>query len=207
MKKIKTVIGLSACFSALLFFTQCTQEPKDKADHADSTAAMKADFGGFASQTEWGKHLVTTGGCGDCHTPKKMSDRGPEDDSTLLLSGHPANMPVPEIDRKAMEGKGYIVTQTLTSWIGPWGISYAANLTPDPTGLGGWTEENFIRCLREGKFKGIESGRTLLPPMPWPSFRHMTDGELKAIFAFLKTIPAVSNVVPETQPPVSAQMH
>ena len=81
-------------------------------------------------------------------------------------------------------------------WAGPWGISYTRNLTPDrETGLGSWTEQQFVETIRNGRQQG--RGRQLLPPMPWPAYRNMTDADLKAIFAYLKTIPAISNKVPD----------
>jgi hypothetical protein len=115
-------------------------------------------------------------------------------------------MPAPDVDRAEMERKGLAVTQTLTAWVGPWGISFAGNLTSDATGIGLWEEASFIRALREGKFKGMENGRGLLPPMPWEMFRLMTDDELKAMFAFLKTTKPISNIVPQPVPPISAGM-
>jgi len=163
---------------------------------------FKSEVGGFESREKWGQHLVTIAGCNDCHTPKKMTPHGPEIDSSLLLSGHPALMPPPDVDRSEMEKKGLAVTNTLTSWVGPWGISYASNLTSDATGIGNWEESNFILALREGKYKGVSSGRSLLPPMPWQMYRNMTDDELKAVFAFLKSTKPVRNQVPEIQPPV-----
>lgn len=191
-----------ACIPALLIFSQCSDtQDKDKTDTPTSKAFQ---FGGFNSQEEWGEHLVTIGTCNDCHTPKKMTAHGPEIDSSLLLSGHPANEPPPDIDRKEIESKGLIVASTLTSFVGPWGISYAANLSSDATGIGGWQESNFITALREGKFKGLPSGRPLLPPMPWQMYKHMTDDELKAIFAYLKSTKPINNVVPPPAPPVSA---
>ena len=108
----------------------------------------------------------------------------------------------PDIDRTEVERKGLAVTQTLTAWVGPWGVSYAANLTPDETGIGNWEEKNFFTAIREGKYKGIPTGRPLLPPMPWDMYSHMTDDELKAIFAYLKSINPISNAVPPPQPPV-----
>ena len=133
-----------------------------------------------------------------------MTPQGPELDNSLMLSGHPAQMPPPDVNRKEMEKKGLVVTSTLTAWVGPWGISYAANLTSDATGIGNWEESSFIRAIREGKYKGIASARTLLPPMPWQMYKNMTDGELKAIFAYLKSTKPISNIVPQIQPPASA---
>ncbi|MBK8381688.1 MAG: c-type cytochrome [Ignavibacteria bacterium] len=189
------------CFiliSCIFLFSQCSDTGKDK------NSLPKASYGGFDSQIKWGEHLVTIGGCNDCHTPKKMTPQGPVPDESLMLSGHPEKMPAPDVDRKEMESKGLIVTQDLTAWVGPWGISYAANLTSDATGIGSWQESNFITALREGKFKGMTSARNLLPPMPWQLFKEMSDDEIKAIFAYLKSIKPVKNIVPQPEPPVSA---
>lgn len=164
----------------------------------------KQQFGGYESQVKWGEHLVTISGCNDCHTPKKMSPMGPMDDSTRFLSGHPADQPVPDIDRAMAESKGLVVTQTLSAWVGPWGVSYSANLTPDDTGIGNWSEEQFMKAIRKGLYKGIEGSRSLLPPMPWFTYKFMTDDELKAVFAYLKSLKPVKNLVPAALPPVSA---
>ncbi|HNL40505.1 MAG TPA: hypothetical protein PKH43_15245, partial [Saprospiraceae bacterium] len=67
------------------------------------------------------------------------------------------------------------------------------------------TEEQFINAIRKGKLKGLDNSRTLLPPMPWPNYARMSDDELKAIFAFLKSLPPVKNVVPAPIPPASAK--
>ena len=189
--------------ASVLLFTQCKQETNNAtAEKADTIPA--ANFNGYASLEQWGEHLVTVSGCNDCHTPKKFENGMMMLDSSRLLSGHPSELPPPDVNRSEMEKKGNIVTQTLTAWTGPWGTSFTANLTPDPTGLGNWEESNFFTAIRHGKFKGIESGRSLLPPMPWEMYRNMTDRELKAVFAFLKSIKPVKNVVPSTIPPMSA---
>ena len=84
----------------------------------------------------------------------------------------------------------------LTAAVGPWGVSYAANLTPDDTGIGNWKFEQFEIAIRKGKYKGIESNRPLLPPMPWQMISNMTDEDLKAVFTYLKSLPPVNNLVP-----------
>jgi hypothetical protein len=205
MKKVSTAIVI--LLSVVIFiFSQCNEgENKSSASPNDTTATVSNNSnGGYESQVKWGEHLVTIGGCNDCHTPKKMTPMGPVDDTSLMLSGHPANMPPPDVDRRAMESKGYAVTQTLTAWVGPWGISYAANLTSDSSGIGDWDEARFILCLREGKWEGLAGSRPLLPPMPWASIRLMTDDELKAVFAYLKATKPIKNMVPVAAAPVSA---
>ena len=192
-----TVISCFAGLLSVVIFSQCGE------NKTASTETSKTEYGGFESQVLWGEHLVTIGGCNDCHTPKKMTDHGPELDSALLLSGHPAQMPAPDVDRKDVEKKGLAVTNDLTSWVGPWGVSFAGNITSDPTGIGNWEEANFICALRDGKFKGIKSARSLLPPMPWQFFKSMSDDELKAIFAYLKSTKPINNIVPQALPPVT----
>ncbi|MGE5232788.1 MAG: c-type cytochrome [Acidobacteriota bacterium] len=152
---------------------------------------------------ERGKYLVMAGHCNDCHTPKKMGPQGPEPDPALLLSGHRADEKLPPPPAGLAPG-GWVAStsSSFTAWAGPWGISYAANLTPDQdTGLGSWTEEIFVSTLRTGKHLGV--GRDVLPPMPWPEVGHMTDADLKAIWAYLRSIPPIKNAVPEPQPPAA----
>jgi hypothetical protein len=161
------------------------------------------EFGGYPSNIEWGEHLVTVASCNDCHTPKIMTPQGPVIDSSRLLSGHPADLPDIDVNRQEMESKGLFASRDLTSWVGPWGISYTANLTSDSTGTGAWSEAQFIYAIRNGKLKGLPNGRPLLPPMPWDMIRHMTDDELKAVFAYLQSTKPIRNVVPPPKPPIS----
>ncbi len=148
-----------------------------------------------------GAYLVNLGGCNDCHSPKIMTQMGPVPDTTKLLSGHPENEPLLPIDANLVQpGKWYMSGADLTSWVGPWGVSFPANLTPDgPTGTGTWTDEIFIKAMRTGKHMGI--GRPILPPMPWQAFAQVNDEDLKAIFAYLQSLPPVHNKVPDPIPP------
>ncbi len=149
-----------------------------------------------------GEYIVKGMGCGDCHTPYKMGANGPEPDLTRMLSGHPAEMNLPPAPPPSGPWMASVAA-TMTAWAGPWGVSYTANLTPDPeTGLGRWTEQQFVDTLRSGRHLG--RGREILPPMPWPAIRNMTDDDLKAIFAYLRTIPVVTNRVPDPLPPAGA---
>ena len=151
---------------------------------------------------ERGKYLVTTSGCHDCHTPWKLGANGlPEPDMSRALSGHPAGVKLPA-PPKLSDAWNFAGSATFTAFYGGWGISYAANLTPDQnTGTGIWTEENFVQALRTGKHMGVASSREILPPMPWPVYGQMNDADLKAIYAYLRTVPAISNRVPDPVPP------
>jgi cytochrome c553 len=146
-------------------------------------------------RVERGRYLVSIGGCADCHTPRRMGPNGPEPDLTRWLSGHPedAQLPPPPV---LPPGPWFAITAGLTAWAGPWGVTYAANLTPDEnTGLGIWTEGMFVQAMRTGKHMG--SGRDILPPMPWQALAGLTDDDLKAIYAYLRSLPAISNHVPD----------
>ena len=149
-----------------------------------------------------GKYLVTVAGCNDCHTPWVMGPKGPEPDMNRMLSGHPESAALPPAPKP--EGPWIVAASaTNTAWSGPWGVSYTANLTPDPeTGLGKWTQRNFTETIRTGRHMG--RGRQVLPPMPIPMYRNFTDTDLEAIFSYLKTIPAIRNRVPEPLPPAAA---
>ncbi len=152
-----------------------------------------------------GEYLVNMMGCSDCHTPWKMGPKGPEPDMSLLLSGHPAQMKMPPAPQLAMPWMASAAA-TMTAWSGPWGVSYTANLTPDPeTGLGKWTEQMFVDAIRTGRHQG--KGRPILPPMPWEAFKNASDADLKAIFAYLHSIKPIVNKVPEPLEPAPAPAH
>lgn len=149
-----------------------------------------------------GHYLVEAVGCADCHAPKEFGPAGPVPDAARSLSGHRQQLEV--APAPAPEGP-WIASTTgeLTAWSGPWGVSFAANLTPDvETGLGGWSEEEFLATFRTGRTRG--RGRELLPPMPIPAYRNFSDDDLRAIWAYLRTLPPVSNRVPQPLLPLGA---
>jgi mono/diheme cytochrome c family protein len=153
-------------------------------------------------KVERGRYLVTTSGCHDCHTPLKPGLDGPERDMDRMLSGHPETVTMPPLRAPELPWE-VVASATATAWQGPWGVSFTANLTPDPeTGLGRWTLQTFKDTIRTGRHMG--RGRPVLPPMPIPMYKHFNDEDLSAIFAYLQSIPAVKNLVPEPLPPPAA---
>jgi mono/diheme cytochrome c family protein len=162
--------------------------------------ALLASSGTAAAQAKSSPDAVTRGGylvgvmgCHDCHTPLKMGAQGPEPDITRALSGHPEGSVLPPVPKLP---PGWMMTGagTMTAFGGPWGVSYAANLTPDDTGLGKWTKEMFVSAVKTGKHAGVS--RPILPPMPWQSLARLTDDDLSAVFAYLRSIKPVKNLVP-----------
>jgi mono/diheme cytochrome c family protein len=169
----------------------CSQPASTPATDAPAAPAAPA-----ISPVEKGRLLVAGGGCHDCHTPKKIGPNGPEADLDRSLSGHPEKVgPVAKfVDAKGSPYSTH-TTDDLTAWSGAWGVSYAANLTPDETtGIGLWSEDAFVKAIKSGKHMG--AGRPILPPMPWFWYNQLPDDDLKAIYAYLKSIPAIQNKVP-----------
>src|SRR5262249_30243745 len=110
-----------------------------------------------------GQYIAVITGCNDCHTPGTFYG-------------------APDMNR-ALSGSEL-------GWKGPWGVSYAANLTPDSaTGMGTWTNVEIERALRSGVKK---DGSPILPPMPWPDFARMNPEDMAALITYLRSIPAVS---------------
>jgi len=147
-----------------------------------------------------GEYLVNSIGCDDCHSPKALGPNGPEIIESLRFSGYPADRALQKVDTNTVKNGWMLLGGDLTSAVGPWGMSFAANLTPDETGIGNWKEEQFIKALREGKFKGLDGSRPLLPPMPWFVYKNLTDDDLSSIFAYLKSNKPVHNEVPAPKP-------
>ncbi len=185
-----TLLGAIAFAAALATLTGVAAEAAEPAKQARLTVEQAR-----------GRYLMSTSACMDCHTPWKLGDKGPEPDITRLYSGHPEAMKMPPAP--VLPEGPWIMTAaaTNTAWAGPWGVSFTANLTPDlETGLGRWTEADFIRTIRTGRHMG--RGREVLPPMPIAVYNNFTDRDLKAIFAYLRTIPPVRNKVPDPVPPL-----
>jgi cytochrome c553 len=151
-----------------------------------------------SAQVERGRYLVGITGCHDCHSPKV---EGMTPDLTRALSGRPSTTQLPSAAKEEVHA-----SLDLTAWTGPWGFSVAANLTPDAaTGIGTrYTEAGFVAAMRTGK---KPNGTQMLPPMPAEVYQNMTEEDLRAIFAYLRTIKPIRNAVyaglptPGTQKP------
>lgn len=195
---MKKIIFYACYIVVIALLSNCIG--KSKADVKQNEAYKSVDT--LQEMITRGAYLVNTIGCDDCHTPKKMTPKGPVPDLERRFSGHPSDELLPKINKQDIEpGKWMLMNSDLTAFAGPWGVSFATNLTPDETGLGNWTFKNFKTALRDGKFMGLENQRMLLPPMPWQNFRKLTDSDLRAMFEYLKTVKPIKNVVPSPIPP------
>jgi hypothetical protein len=195
MKKIFFALG-AVCLLLVFTLSQfgCGQMEAVKTDSLASAPKTLS----HAELVARGEYIVTIASCADCHSPKIFTAMGPVPDSSRTLSGHPGGIPKMPIDKKALvPGSWILLCPDLTCFVGPFGISFPANLTPDSTtGLGAWTEEVFISTIRTGKHLGQAGGRPILPPMPWENIAKMTDDDLKSVFAYLQSLPPIKNQVP-----------
>ena len=187
---MKTLKPFSALFATALL-AACGGSPKPEPTAEALAPAVETE----ASKIERGRYLVGIMGCNDCHSPKLMGPKGPYPDPDRLLSGHPAAQALPAVPKAALKDWALFAMGN-TAAVGPWGVSFAGNITSDVTGIGSWSEEQFANAMRKGWWKGIEGSRPLLPPMPWPNFANMPDADISAIYAYLMSTKPVENVVP-----------
>ncbi|MBY0279196.1 diheme cytochrome c-553 [Candidatus Binatia bacterium] len=151
---------------------------------------------------ERGAYLARIGGCNDCHTPLVPGTAGPEPDMDRMLSGHPESLAMPSPPALPDGPWNSLASATNTAFAGPWGVSYASNLTPDKdTGIGSWSEKTFVDAMRSGRHRG--DGRPILPPMPWRNVARLTDDDLRSLHRYLTSIPPVRNRVPDSVPAAS----
>jgi len=192
--EVKRTASLNLFFAACLtIFLSCNN--KDYKEVPDEKKMTLKD------SIKRGEYLVKTIGCHDCHSPKRMTERGPEEIPELALSGHQAGDSLPAITSELLQSGWMLMSADLTTAVGPWGVSFAANLTSDDTGIGSWTMERWKTAMREGKLKGDKQGRMMLPPMPWQNFGKLTDEDLESMFKYLKSTKPVENAVPPPIPP------
>ncbi len=161
--------------------------------------AEDTEADGTQKELERGKQLVNQGKCNSCHTPLVETKDGLIPDSKRTLSGHPSDSDIPKIPDVEIDSEAwleFLSTLDSTIWAGEWGISSAANLTPDPaTGIGKWNEETFIEIMRTGRHVSFK--RDIKPPMPWEDYAKLSDDDLGAIFTYLESLPPIRNAVPK----------
>jgi hypothetical protein len=188
MKKITVIVSAFAAIIALLAIACNQAKTKESTKESlDNEELVKR-----------GEYLVSAVGCDDCHTPKIFKPDGHfELDMSRRFGGHPSNEPVGKVDTSTFSNGWILFASGLTASSGPWGISYAANISSDTTGIGMWSEQQFFTAIRKGIYKGLESNRPLLPPMPWFVYKNFNDDDLRAIFAYLKSTKPIKNVVPQ----------
>jgi mono/diheme cytochrome c family protein len=142
-----------------------------------------------------GAYLVHIAECVGCHTP---ATAGGAPNRTLRFAG----------GRRFVEtrkGYGYEIAPDPGSkdagdprLAAGERIVVSANITPDPSGISYYTPELFLQTIRTGKVGGV---RRLSSAMPWNYFRNLTDGDLRAIFAYLRTVAPVRHNVSNSEPP------
>ena len=196
-KNAKNIVWTTALIATAIILTAVLSTASIRAAGGQQTAQMTQKS---SEQIARGKYLVDIMGCHDCHTPMKLGPNGPEWDMTRALSGHPQDAPkLPPANLQP----GYLaaIGGTFTSFSGPWGTSFTRNLTPDKeTGLGDWTVEEFIATMKTGRERG--KGRPVLPPMPVQNLRALSDTDIRALFAYLQSLPPIKNQTPQPIEPV-----
>lgn len=197
----KFALGLAVTLIAVVGCSRTQSTPGGEETGPSAQTGNVVQAASKAEQIRRGEYIVRIGSCNDCHTPWIFdAELGiPRPDLTRMLSGHPEGAPDPE-GTIGPHDIG-LIGPTFTSFSLPFGIVYSVNLTPDlDTGIGTWTEEMFLDIFRKGRHLGGD-GRGVLPPMPWFWIRNLTDDDLKAVYAYLNSIPPIRNAVPSPKVP------
>lgn len=173
---LAAVMALGACTNTN------TYNPADGYERVQPSTMMSAPAsrraGESTDQVRRGRYLVELVGCGTCHT-----------DGALI--GEPRS------DRWLAGSRVGIAHSDPLETRHP-GVSFPPNLTPDKkTGLGRWTDEDMVRKIRTGIDR---HGSASLPVMPWPAYTRLSDPDVSAIVAYLRSLPAVSHAVPDAVP-------
>lgn len=124
-----------------------------------------------ANPVAWGKYLVTAASCADCHTPKEQG------------------ADIPGMEFPMVDGS----------------IARTANITTDTnTGIGAWTEAVFVKRFKDYADSSFVFGEVahgqFNTGMPWNSYSKLSEQELKAIYAYLRTVTPVENLVTKFTP-------
>lgn len=195
---MKTNYVYTLIIFSLILLTGCQDGKKEYTEKTESEEMGMTQ----EALVERGEYLVNIIGCDHCHTPKKFTDDGPVPDMDRRLMGFPSTDSIAAINKDVLgPGKWMMMNGELTAFVGPWGVSFGGNITSDDTGIGTWSYEQFKKAMTEGKYKGMDESRPIMPPMPWESFRLLEENDLKSIYEFLKSTKPIENVVPAYIPP------
>ena len=126
-----------------------------------------------AGLVKYGAHLVSLAGCGDCHTS--------------------------QIQGQNVAGMEFAGGQPFP---GPWPMVASANITPDSTGISGYTDDSFVQMIRTGAV----NGQALSDVMPTKIYKNLSDGDLKAMFAYLRTVKPIQHRVDNSLPPTNCKL-
>jgi len=176
----------AACLLLLGGVVACTtQNPLDDYEALTPTTMMEAPDGDPAAAGQdpeaaaHGKYLVVLLGCGACHT-----------DGALV--GQPRQ------DRRLAGSQVGIAYSNPLEYENP-GVMFPSNLTPDPeTGIGKLSDDQVVAAIRKGLDR---HGLQRLPVMPWPAYAKISDDDVNAILAYIRTLPPVSHEVPRNVVP------
>lgn len=177
MQPIRTItvscITAALALGAVAFAATTTHTTTTTRRTATAKSAKPAAGGASTAKLiERGKYLATVANCNDCHTP-----------GTLFGA--------PDFSRQ--------LSGSELGWNGPWGTSYARNLTPDmETGLGYYSAQDIVNAIKSGHRL---DGKPMLPPMPWQDYQAFPAQDLLAIATFLKSLPPIVHKAPEVLPP------
>ena len=197
------IIAAAILLTAVLSTASLRAQAEPEAKARKNTAAPQAKAAN-AAQIARGEYLVEIMGCHDCHTPAKMGPNGPEQDRSRALSGHPEQLVMPPAPALPPGPWVASIAATFTAFASPGGTVFTRNLTPDKeTGLGDWTVEEFIATMKTGRERG--KGRPVLPPMPVQNLRALSDSDIRALFAYLQSIPAIKNRTPQPIEPAEGK--
>lgn len=184
MKKLVLIAGL-------LSAAACNTKTETYTPIEDPAVALEESI-------KRGEYLVGLMDCHACHSPKIMTPQGPVPDPNRLFGGFDSSTPLAELTPEEMQTaqKWVLFSHEMTAAIGPWGTSFAGNISSSETGIGNWSFEQFKKAITEGKYKGLDNTRPLLPPMPWQNYKILKEEDLRAIYDYLKSTKPVENVVP-----------
>src|SRR3974390_1531898 len=126
-----------------------------------------------AGLVKYGAHLVSLAGCSDCHTS--------------------------QIQGQNVAGMEFAGGQPFP---GPWPMVASANITPDSTGISGYTDDSFVQMIRTGAV----NGQALSDVMPTKIYKNLSDSDLKAMFAYLRTVKPIQHRVDNSLPPTNCKL-